>query len=60
MCKTGKVQLESYELAVKVRGRYSHTGKCSVYKCEFCGKWHVGRRLHKTEGRPVIEDRETA
>lgn len=55
-CKTGKVQFDSWERAMKVRGRYSHEGRCSVYRCEFCGKWHIGRPLHKTMGRPRVDN----
>lgn len=59
-CKTGKVCIERYEIAAKARGRYSHqhSGPCDLYKCSHCGKWHLGRRLHKTEGRPKIEIQE--
>lgn len=23
-----------------------------VYRCEHCGRWHVGRRLHSSKRRP--------
>lgn len=56
-CKTGKVPFDSYELAMRVRGRHCRddAGRCGIYKCKFCHKWHVGTRLHKTMGRPRIE-----
>lgn len=62
-CKTGKVCIESYPIAAKARGRYcrGECGPVDVYKCEHCGKWHIGRRLHRTEhGRPKVREREEA
>lgn len=57
-CKTGKVCIKSYAIAKKANGRHcrDNAGPHDFYRCKFCGKWHVGRRLHKTEhGRPRIE-----
>lgn len=56
-CKTGKVCIESYEIAKRANGRHCRddAGAHSAYKCKFCGKWHVGRRLHKNMGKPRVE-----
>lgn len=48
---TGKASFDSFSLAKKVakRRRRSMCGdrKSDAYKCEACGKWHIGYRSQR-------------
>lgn len=62
-CKTGKLQFDSWSIAQKAEShtRRHEDGRCQIYRCEFCGKWHLGRRFGRVSGkRPMVELREEA
>jgi len=45
----GKVAFDTAFLAVEVNARRTKRGKKNQpYRCAFCGKWHLGRRIKKT------------
>lgn len=45
---TGKAAFDSWQLAMKVRGRnIRQHSRSQVYQCDACGKWHIGTRAPK-------------
>jgi hypothetical protein len=46
----GKVRFDSAKLAATVANRSKTIGRRDTYRCQTCGKWHVGVTKWRSEG----------
>jgi hypothetical protein len=52
---TGKIKYDSMNQAVMVLKNLKVNDDLHTYKCQFCGKWHLGHMTYKI--RKIIEQR---